>query len=82
MIDMVLLEMMLIPISGSKKLLLCDISILINVCYIDVLILHMKLTECCYLILVTKICNGGRISYILANFIPNISALNSKHLTH
>ncbi len=31
-------------------------------------------------ILVTNICDGGRISYILTNLIPNISALNSKHL--
>ncbi len=27
-----------------------------------------------YQILVTKICNGGRISHILTDFIPNISA--------
>ncbi len=31
-------------------------------------------------ILVTKTCNGGRISQVLTNFIQNISALNSKHL--
>ncbi len=37
---------------------------------------------CGYQILVTKLCNGGRISYILTNFIPNISALNSKRFTH
>ncbi len=33
--------------------------------------------ECGYQILVTKTCNGGRISYILTKFIPNISALNT-----
>ncbi len=38
-------------------------------------------TESGYQILVTKI-NGGRISYILPNFTPNISAPNSKHLTY
>ncbi len=38
--------------------------------------------KCGYQILVTKICNGGRISYILTNFIPNITALNSKHFTY
>ncbi len=26
-------------------------------------------------------CSGGRISHILTNFIPDISALNSKHFT-
>ncbi len=38
------------------------------------------LAECVYYIYiyVTKICNGSRISNILDNFIPNISALNSK----
>ncbi len=35
--------------------------------------------ECGYQVLVTKICRGGRNSYILTNFIPNFSALNSKH---
>ncbi len=33
--------------------------------------------ECGYQILVTKICNGGKISYILRNFIPNISVWSS-----
>ncbi len=31
--------------------------------------------ECGYQTLVIKICNGGRTSYILTNFISNISAL-------
>ncbi len=35
-----------------------------------------------YQILVTKICGGGRISHILTNFIPNISALNSEHFPY
>ncbi len=39
------------------------------------------LTECGYEILVTKLCNGGRKSYIWTNFIPNISAMNSKQFT-
>ncbi len=30
---------------------------------------------------VIKICNGGRIPYILTNFFPNIFALNSKCFT-
>ncbi len=37
--------------------------------------------ECAYQILVIKMYNGGRISYILRNLIPNISALSSKHFT-
>ncbi len=39
-------------------------------------------SECGYQILVTKIWNGGKISSILTNFIPNIRALNSKHFTY
>ncbi len=35
-----------------------------------------------YQTLLPKICNGGRTAYILTNFIPNISALNSKHFTN
>ncbi len=38
--------------------------------------------ECGYQIVVTKICYEGRISLILTNFIPNISALNSEHFTN
>ncbi len=43
---------------------------------------HIISAECGYQILLTKICDGGGISYILKNFIPNISALNRKHSTH
>ncbi len=32
--------------------------------------------------LVTKICDGGRMSDIWQNFLPNIRALNRKHLTY
>ncbi len=32
--------------------------------------------------LVAKICNHARISHILTNFFPNVSALNSKHFTN
>ncbi len=35
-----------------------------------------------YQVLVTKICDIDRISYILTNFTPNISALNNKHFTN
>ncbi len=34
------------------------------------------------LVLVTKTCSGDRISFILKNFIPKFSALNSKHFTY
>ncbi len=44
----------------------------IGQCYI-----YIVPAECGYQLLVTKIRNAGRISYILTNFIPNISALNS-----
>ncbi len=35
-----------------------------------------------YQILVIKICNGGRVAYILTNFITNTSELNGKHLIY
>ncbi len=41
---------------------------------------YMTPAECGYQILVTQICEGGMVSYILTNFIPNLSALNSKPL--
>ncbi len=37
-------------------------------------------SECGYEIPLTKICKGGWVYTKLSNFIPNISALNSKHL--
>ncbi len=40
------------------------------------------LAECNYQILKMKICNGGRVFYILTNFIPNISALKRKHFAY
>ncbi len=67
---MVFLGLMPIPILGSRKTPISDISA-DNVC---VCIIS---AECDYQILVTKKCNGGRISYILTKFIPNISALNT-----
>ncbi len=45
-------------------------------------IVYIISVECGYQIHMTKICNGGRISYILTNFILNISALNSKPFTN
>ncbi len=44
-----------------------------------------KMPQCCVpycQILVTKTSNGGRVHYILINFIPNIRPLNSKHFTY
>ncbi len=41
------------------------------------LILYIISSVCGCQILVTKICNGGRICYALTNFIPNSSELNS-----
>ncbi len=38
------------------------------------------LAKCVKQILVTKTSNGDMISYMLTNFIPSISALNSTHL--
>ncbi len=43
------------------------------------LILFIVTAECGYQVLVTKTCNGGRISYILTNFIPKLSVLKGKH---
>ncbi len=60
------LGQMPIPISGNERI---QISKIIS-------------AECGYQILVTKICNEGRISYILTNFIPNISAMNIRHFTY
>ncbi len=57
----------------------------VNIQYIKIFNIYKKSTECGYQIVVTKICNEGRISYIeqsFSNFIPNISALNSKHFTY
>ncbi len=54
-----------ISILGKKKIQIADI------------LADMISAKCGYQILVTKICDGGRISYIITNFIPNISALNS-----
>ncbi len=45
-------------------------------------LLYVILAECGYEILVRKICIGGRISYILTNFIQNITVPNNKHLTY
>ncbi len=44
------------------------------------LYIYVIFAEFGYQILVIKICNGGRISYILKNFEQNISALNNKLL--
>ncbi len=52
-----------------------------NICYICIYTCII-MDECGHQILVTKICNRGRICEILTNFIPNMSALNSKHLIH
>ncbi len=54
------LEPMPILIQGSKKFLIFDISANI-ICIIS--------DECGYQILVTKIYNEGRVSYILTNVI-------------
>ncbi len=54
--DMGIMGLMPIPILGSKKMYLFDIST-------D--IIYIVSAECGYLILVTKICNEGRIFYIL-----------------
>ncbi len=43
---------------------------------------YIMTAELGFQILVTKICNGGRISYILTNFISNVSPNKSKHFTH
>ncbi len=67
--DMGFLSRMLIPMLVSKTILISDI--LVNVTSI---ILAKFGNE----ILVTKICNGGRIFYTSTNFIP----LSSKHLSH
>ncbi len=64
---------MAISTLGSKKILISVISA-------D--ILYAVSAECDYQRLVTKIWNGGRMSCILTNFIPNIGALNSKHFTY
>ncbi len=50
--------------------------------YISQYYLEIILVECVYQTPVTIICNGGKISYILTNFILNTSALNSKHFTY
>ncbi len=67
-----LLGPMLILTLGNKKIPTYDYLILYRPIYII-------MVERGYKILVTKICNRGRISYISTNFIPNISALNRKH---
>ncbi len=54
---------------GSKKISIYDLSA-------DIW------TGCGYQILVIKICNGGRIFYILTKFFSNISTLNSKYFTY
>ncbi len=60
-------------ISGSKKIPISDKS--------DEIIKIQSL-DCCHQVLVTEICNGGRIPHIITNFIPNIRALNRKHFTY
>ncbi len=66
--DMGFLGPMLIPMLGSKEILIYDTSTTIS-------------AQCSYHILVRiicDICNGFRVSFILTHFIPNISALNTK----
>ncbi len=46
------------------------------------LILYIISAQCVYQILVRRNCHEGRISYILTNFIPNISALNGERFTY
>ncbi len=58
------LRQMSTPILRHKKSMVSDIDIL---------------ADCEDEMLVTKIHDGGRISYILTNISPNINALNSKH---
>ncbi len=48
-----------------------------KVIYISRLYIHI-IDDFGYQVLVRKICNGGRISDIFTNSIPNISTLNSK----
>ncbi len=59
-----------LPILASKKIPTLDILA-------DKIYICKTLSECGYQMLVAKICNGGRISYI-----PNISALQSKHFIY
>ncbi len=58
------LGLILIPILGSKKISISDKS----ADYV-----YIIFAECGYQIFLTKICNGGRMSHILINIIPNIS---------
>ncbi len=62
----------LMPIMESKKITISDISA-------D--IMYIKYWQNVFVKYLTDISNGGRISYILTNFISNISALNSKRLS-
>ncbi len=62
-------------ITENTKIQIYDISA-------DILYICIILPECGYQMLVTKMCNGGWISYILKSFISDISALNSKYFTY
>ncbi len=53
-----------------------------NIQYIAQYYMYIIATECGYQILMTKICNGGRVSYILTNLVLDINAVNGKHLTY
>ncbi len=72
MTDREFLEPMQIQILGSKKIPLSDISA-------DIVYIYIMATESGYQILVTKVCNEGRISYIL--LFLNVSAVSSKRFT-
>ncbi len=67
-----------IPILGSKKMPISDT--LYNTMKIWKYIYIY--TQYMYWVIATNICNEGRVSCILTNFIQNISALNSKHFTY
>ncbi len=72
MTDREFLEPMQIRILGSKKIPLSNISA-------DIVYIYIMVAKSGYQILVTKVCNEGRISYIL--LFLNVSAVNSKHFT-
>ncbi len=68
------LGLMPILILGSKKIAIPDISTFITCILYQLNVVIMQL--------VTKMCNGASVSYILTNFLPNIRALNRKPFTY
>ncbi len=66
-------RLVLILMLGSKKILISNIFWPLQI--------YMISSECGFQILMTKICHGRRMSYILTSLIPN-SLLSSKHFTY